>query len=677
MIETAVKEEPRSVLIGTTTSHVGIDLLQSTCFNRFYDGLTILISIGDMATDIIVLLSYYNDNRMTLFYISLSILLLAQVGYVFAFVFAFEINAREKISDWIEKFCCCNWWCCEKFWDLTGCDNSNCCDNFGKLLIIGIYYIICLIFGIIGIIIGMIFGHFVSFILYFSEDEDSLLSRILYCCFNIRKRAKIPLDKHLSEQAKFGIKKINKHGGFILEAFMEALPQSLLQLIGMVYYEETNIISVFSILLSMTSIMTKCFVLSQGVEWKSFLFCWLCVISDFFSIFFLVSWVFLSNEYINGNFLGYFSIIGQLWIYKVLISIIPPIICIPILYILFGFWFILYQLYDNGRRYAAFWETSSRIIAFITCGNILAVLGYCVFFIVGSLLCEIFCFSIFGAFVFFILTMPRWDYNDEIVSYTVKEMLNFISNSSNGIENDRIVRILCLNYAYQETFKHGANSKLILFIKNRREEETLGTVKYKDIRQNCDDKQRANIISDGWTKYKKLWKTFKKDINEFNSSTMTKRFKSMKLVLLDLCLIILGYFFIPIYLIGRLLTVVFPYYLVWYVWYYQLVFKLQLFELIMVGVYILLQIITFIFAFFVFRTHFWLWHILPGQLKNVHTITWKHDSNDKNKFFQNVYKYYDEIQWLPYARKIVVDKFGQDIGGIIVDYLKAMNEMKT
>ena len=82
---------------------------------------------------------------------------------------------------------------------------------------------------------------------------------------------------------------------------MEALPQSILQLIAMVYFEQTNYVAVLSIVLSMTSIMSKSLALSQGVEWKSYLFCWLCVCTDFFSIFFIVSWIFLSNQHLHNQ----------------------------------------------------------------------------------------------------------------------------------------------------------------------------------------------------------------------------------------------------------------------------------------------------------------------------------------------------------------------------------------
>ena len=320
-IELSVKppkddKEPRSILAGK--GHRESDLLQSKCFNHFYDGLTIFISIADVTTDVMVLLSYYYLKRMTFFWISLVILLLAQFGYVMVFVFTFEIDDLTDKMEQFLMFICCKFECCVR--TVQCCRERRCCcwrmlsycdkriDNnqCWFAIFICFFMIIFSIMGSIGLAVSMSLGHLVAFLMYFAEDEESKVCQILNRYFGIVKRTRIPLEDHLSEETKFAIKKINRHGGFILEAFMEALPQSILQLVAMVYYQETNIVSIGSILLSMTSIMTKSFVISQGIEWKSYLFCWLCVITDFFSIFFIVSWVFLSSEDIGGDFLGYF-----------------------------------------------------------------------------------------------------------------------------------------------------------------------------------------------------------------------------------------------------------------------------------------------------------------------------------------------------------------------------------
>ena len=53
--------------------------------NVSYDILTICISIADVTTDIIVAIDFYNNGRMTFFWISLTILILAQCAYAMAF----------------------------------------------------------------------------------------------------------------------------------------------------------------------------------------------------------------------------------------------------------------------------------------------------------------------------------------------------------------------------------------------------------------------------------------------------------------------------------------------------------------------------------------------------------------------------------------------------------------
>ena len=91
----------------------------------------------------------------------------------------------------------------------------------------------------------------------------------------------------------------------------------------------------------------------------------------------------------------------------------------------------------------------------------------------------------------------------------------------------------------------------------------------------------------------------------------------------------------------------------------------------MLGIYICLQLSIFVLGVFVFRTHLWLCHILPGEYK------WqmKWDKIDVNKFLTVTYKYYDQVQWLPFAKEIIVQRFGKDIGGIIIHYLKAMHSL--
>ena len=62
----------------------------------------------------------------------------------------------------------------------------------------------------------MPFAHFVAFLMFFAENEDSCFSRWLRDTVGIEKRNNIPLEEHMSEMAKFTIDKLNKHGGFMV-----------------------------------------------------------------------------------------------------------------------------------------------------------------------------------------------------------------------------------------------------------------------------------------------------------------------------------------------------------------------------------------------------------------------------------------------------------------------------
>ena len=99
--------------------------------------------------------------------------------------------------------------------------------------------------------------------------------------------------------------------GFILEALIEAFPQSILQMIAIVYYNDNELINIVSILISLVSVSTKSMVFSYAIDLKVFLFNWLSLVTDFFGIFMLISWVFY-NPTNPGTFTWY----GTLWLYK-------------------------------------------------------------------------------------------------------------------------------------------------------------------------------------------------------------------------------------------------------------------------------------------------------------------------------------------------------------------------
>ena len=73
-------------------------------------------------------------------------------------------------------------------------------------------------------------------------------------------------------------------------ALVEALPQSIIQLIAIVYYQDTQIINIVSICISLLSVATKTMVFSMAIDFRVFIFNWLSLFCDFFGIFAIVAW---------------------------------------------------------------------------------------------------------------------------------------------------------------------------------------------------------------------------------------------------------------------------------------------------------------------------------------------------------------------------------------------------
>ena len=82
-------------------------------------------------------------------------------------------------------------------------------------------------------------------------------------------------------------------------------------MIATVYFDETELINIISILISLLSVATKSLVFSQAVEFCAFIFNWLSLVTDFFGIFCVLSWVFYNptNPQTISN-------LGMIWIYQ-------------------------------------------------------------------------------------------------------------------------------------------------------------------------------------------------------------------------------------------------------------------------------------------------------------------------------------------------------------------------
>ena len=195
-------------------------------WNIFYDILTVLISFADLATDLWILYQYYVNERIPFFIIGLIIIIIAQLAYCFVFV---------------QSFTPYNWTITRKA---------------------------CIFIKILP------FSWMLAVLMYLAEEKE-WFSHTMNQLFGLAHQ-KFVKNTTESDRYNWFKEKLNKHIGFILESVLEAFPQSILQMIAIVIYKETNIIAIISILLSMISVSTKALIFSKSIDTGIFLWNWLC-----------------------------------------------------------------------------------------------------------------------------------------------------------------------------------------------------------------------------------------------------------------------------------------------------------------------------------------------------------------------------------------------------------------
>ena len=143
-----------------------------------YDVLTATISLLDLITDICVLIQFWNDEQYGFFYTSLAILCFAQFSYSFVFTALYS-------------------------------EESKFLTNIAMILLF------------------MPLGPLMGFIMYFTSDRDTKLSKLIHkiCCFRINFDSNVPINPNAPKLRQWMQKKIIKHIGFIIEACIESFPE--------------------------------------------------------------------------------------------------------------------------------------------------------------------------------------------------------------------------------------------------------------------------------------------------------------------------------------------------------------------------------------------------------------------------------------------------------------------
>ncbi|ETO20755.1 hypothetical protein RFI_16459 [Reticulomyxa filosa] len=275
-----------------------------------FDVYSILVSVADVVTDVLVMQQYYDNGAMVFFWIGVTNLIVAQLCYCFVFMIRYGK------------------------------------DNCGH--------------RILTFVLALPFAPLLSFVFYWASLPNNVLSRWFrkigltpheYSTNKVQKKTKQRRrrrggggggggkeeeEEEGQELSAWLEERLYKNMGFILEAMVEAFPQSLLQMCALVYTSRVNWVTLSSIMLSLISFATKSVVFSESLDVSVFLYNWLSLICDFVGIFVVISWVFITPKgaildseigHVNLSWLGHFTLLGELWFIKVLVCSIPFIVC--------------------------------------------------------------------------------------------------------------------------------------------------------------------------------------------------------------------------------------------------------------------------------------------------------------------------------------------------------------
>ena len=209
----------------------------------FYDFSAVVISVVDVVTDILITIQFGNKKQWPFFGIAVTIFGLAQFCYSGLFTISYADSLRTKYQMLV--FVCV-------FPVAQAVPAFMWLDSYNLPITKAV-------------------------LKFFKLDTNAFGEK------------ECPPDK---DELQFWIEqKFRSHGGFVIEAVIEAFPQSILQMIALVMFEEADPLNVFSIVLSMTSVASKTLMFCYSIDRVTFFFNFLCMSADIFGVFCTLSWV--------------------------------------------------------------------------------------------------------------------------------------------------------------------------------------------------------------------------------------------------------------------------------------------------------------------------------------------------------------------------------------------------
>ena len=473
---------------------------------------------------------------------------------------------------------------------------------------------------------------------------------------------------------------------------------SVLQLTAIVYYNEVEIISIISILISMTSVCSKVLVLALGLDehvWQFRLFGWLSFVIDFFAVFFIVSFSFYSP--VDTELQEYFLTFRWIVIWEFLICIAPFAVIGSIgMHI---YWSIHATYGSFNGRYGCC--APLAVIIGLICITFLWVIGlFCTIIAMQILCCGLM------AFLCLLFSLPeRTGYKKNMKEFynLLRDWIFIEATKIIDINSDKGPKQLLMNKKQnlilrlciandiilkqkddptQQSLwsKKWGNIKDPLFIKYLEQESKTQykNVSFSQLRKN---NEKPNIPSPMNHQHATILRTFYYDYYSSIWQSEWRRWKTSRSVwdfrdysanFVALATIFyITYLSGPFYILSRFFNALLPFIFVIYLAVNGVVLwvDVDIFQVIMWCIYVTLLIIWLILCGKILFQTFYEYHLLPA----TSYLTASDDKSENAAAIKQIKDEYLQMSTYPILQNFIIKKYGSDIGNVILEYYLAID----
>ena len=456
---------------------------------------------------------------------------------------------------------------------------------------------------------------------------------------------------------------------------------------AIVIYEEANVIAIISILISMLSVASKSFVFSiaTALTLKQLFFNWLSAVTDFFGLFFVVSWVFYEPN--DENLKDAFALFKTVWLYRIYFCTAPLVGATSVLCYV---GFTSEQMPSNRYRYGSDRYTPMQLC----CARVVAILGMAIMWAAGviasSLSLEImtWCWPCGTLWYLGTRRFPQNKVESEfyftVIGWIKAARKHRIDSRYKGCTSytkyqDKMMRLSSFHHIVFDSDKvYLGDNNLLKYLTSQMETQYMN-VTMKDIRMNAYEQRYADFLKVFWGLYGGIFTDVKREfLQDRKNGTMSRSGYCQKLFY-TIMFGIITFFLGPIYLFARILTLFYPIWIVLYLYFmYDIniwkTTEIDLFQVVMISIYLGLCGIIWILFILNLEEQYLMHHIVPSN----YSLS-GYGINDQlvDTLLKNITNHYFGIVVVPIRRAIVIDHFGPDLGPIILGYLPAKDEYES